>query len=209
MQPILIQQVTCSFCKNTAPGPDGTHPRCPGAIRVPGTDRIIVCKCCTPPNGQCTTCGNRDDVDPLTFYCLDRYACSARVQKRMEANPLHRQLQEVRLEAAAKRKRDRHLQGSILNGVVASGVVEVDSFETTRNGKPRKPARPREGKCACCGEPTKGGRFLPGHDARLVSALIKRIDAGDQDAWDAVEQHGWSGKKAFAVRQQKRQETAR
>jgi hypothetical protein len=48
--------------------------------------------------------------------------------------------------------------------------------------EPRK--RPREGHtprpCLCsCGGTTKGGRFLPGHDARLRSELVAQIKKGD------------------------------
>lgn len=39
---------------------------------------------------------------------------------------------------------------------------------------PRKPQPPRI--CACgCKTKTKGGRYLPGHDAKLVSAIIEAV----------------------------------
>lgn len=43
-----------------------------------------------------------------------------------------------------------------------------------------KPASPG-GKCLCCGEATKGGVFLPGHDARYVSRQADAFVAADAD----------------------------
>jgi len=54
----------------------------------------------------------------------------------------------------------------------ASGGHEEDR-KTPREG--RTPRR-----CMCsCGGMTKGGRFLPGHDARLRSELVAQINKGD------------------------------
>lgn len=37
--------------------------------------------------------------------------------------------------------------------------------------------------CACgCGEYTKGGEFRPGHDAKLRSKYLKRIEEGEEKA---------------------------
>ena len=45
--------------------------------------------------------------------------------------------------------------------------------KTTREGRTARP-------CLCsCGGMTKGGRFLPGHDARLCSELVAQIKKGD------------------------------
>lgn len=39
---------------------------------------------------------------------------------------------------------------------------------------PRKPKLPAP--CSCgCGGMTKGGKYLPGHDAKLVSAIIEAV----------------------------------
>jgi hypothetical protein len=47
--------------------------------------------------------------------------------------------------------------------------------------------------CACgCGEPTKGGEFRMGHDARHKSNLIKEVLAGgNEDALAEIERRGW------------------
>ena len=52
-----------------------------------------------------------------------------------------------------------------------------DGQEKARTG-PRRGRTPR--RCMCsCGGTTKGGRFLPGHDARLHSELMAQIKKGD------------------------------
>ena len=44
------------------------------------------------------------------------------------------------------------------------------------NDKATKAAsKPKVGACVCCGAETKGGSFLPGHDARFVSSLVKTV----------------------------------
>lgn len=47
--------------------------------------------------------------------------------------------------------------------------------------------------CVCgCGEPTKGGEFRMGHDARHKSALIKEaLAGGNDDALAEIERRGW------------------
>jgi hypothetical protein len=46
--------------------------------------------------------------------------------------------------------------------------------------------------CDCgCNGTTKGGRFLPGHDASLKSKLLKRLDAGDHEAQEILIENGW------------------
>jgi hypothetical protein len=54
------------------------------------------------------------------------------------------------------------------------------------NGGRTKPRAPRSGgsttggRCEHCGEPTKGGRFIPGHDAKLKGELVRE---GTIEAW--------------------------
>ena len=43
--------------------------------------------------------------------------------------------------------------------------------------------------CSCgCGEMTKGGRFIPGHDAKLLSAIIQSV-GGLENLRHIVEKH--------------------
>ena len=48
-------------------------------------------------------------------------------------------------------------------------------------------------ECECgCGERTGGGRFLPGHDARLKSALVTAALGGDRRSTTKLEALGWT-----------------
>jgi hypothetical protein len=48
-------------------------------------------------------------------------------------------------------------------------------------------------ECLCgCGGRTKGGRFLPGHDAKLKKALVADVRAGKKRARNKLEKLGWS-----------------
>lgn len=49
----------------------------------------------------------------------------------------------------------------------------------------------KECLCACSGR-TKGGRFLPGHDAKLKKALVADARAGKKRAVNKLEKLGWS-----------------
>src|ERR1700742_5217582 len=48
-------------------------------------------------------------------------------------------------------------------------------------------------QCECgCGETTNGGRFRPGHDAKLKSQLIKEALGGSKRAATKLEALGWT-----------------
>lgn len=49
-----------------------------------------------------------------------------------------------------------------------------------------KTSRPGGGECLCCGEPTKGGRFLPGHDSKWLNKKINEIGGGVVSRADQV-----------------------
>lgn len=53
--------------------------------------------------------------------------------------------------------------------------------------------KPTPRACVCgCNEMTKGGEFLPGHDARHKAALIREVKAGGNDeAYAELERRGW------------------
>lgn len=47
--------------------------------------------------------------------------------------------------------------------------------------------------CLCCGEPTKGGDFLPGHDAKYKAHLIREaLAGGNPDAEADLAARGWT-----------------
>lgn len=52
---------------------------------------------------------------------------------------------------------------------------------------------PTKTECECgCGGATKGGRFLPGHDAKLKKALTEAALTGSKRAETKLEKLGWS-----------------
>lgn len=177
-----IQRVwRCNFCAT------GHHGSCPGAVRNarPG-GRLVKCYCCSR-EPYCVDCRATEDVSAVDWACLDRLACASRVADRLATNPLHQQLQACRSESAERARRIRLAAEAIKRGVPAD---EIDEFERPEEKKPRPP-RLSVGVCECCGEATRGGRFLPGHDARLKSKLRAAAKTGDVEAATELESRGW------------------
>jgi hypothetical protein len=55
---------------------------------------------------------------------------------------------------------------------------------------PSRPGR-RAAQCHCCGEPTKGGNFLPGHDSKFLNQWVAKLDKEGlpwMDGFKAIEQ---------------------
>lgn len=51
--------------------------------------------------------------------------------------------------------------------------------------------RPR--RCACqCGQLTKGGKFIPGHDSKLLKAILAHLDVDIAGLREIVEEHSGS-----------------
>ena len=183
--PPELQRVwRCQFCAG------GLHGSCPGAVRNARPARKLVkCYCCER-EPYCIDCKSADDVNTETWSCLDQAACALRVRARLEMNPLHRQLQECRTESAEKARRIR-LQAEAIRAGLSLDPDEIDDeFDRPLEKKPRTP-RPSVGACECCGEPTKGGKFLPGHDAKMKSRLRAAAKQGDLGAQAELEQRGW------------------
>lgn len=169
----------CGFCMT------GHHDRCAGVVFNPGggknkkdsqgrlvpatrTDQVWRCTCEASPRcgaSRCLDCGEVDPelIDPNLCQCLDRGACS------------------IRVEVATTRARERFERGFGVRSVVA---------KETPSGSPRsKPVavvRATAGECLCCNEPTKGGKFLPGHDARWLSRQVQAI-MDDPSSRESVE----------------------
>jgi len=88
----------------------------------------------------------------------------------------------------------RQISPASYRAVLAGEISLQAARDLGRDGSPEAPTgrsdsrraseQPREGRtprlCMCsCGDTTKGGRFLPGHDARLRSGLVAQIRKGD------------------------------
>lgn len=209
----------CQFCV------EGHHGSCPGAVRhtrqvAVAKDRFVTepylwfCKCeeSGHPGLHCLDCKNEhpDEVDESTWTCLDRYVCAGILRKRQENSRVWQMLQAARSRSALARRAKRlHLEG-LLGQIVPGDDAKIEQLEdqlgaltaakqSKRQKAPSVP-RPKTRACECCGEPTKGGRFLPGHDARLGSALVARVKSGDKKAYEELKARNWLKKLPINLR---------
>lgn len=172
----------CGHCKT------GLHRSCKGAVRVPITkkypDGLLRCYCpdCVP-QVRCLTCSNQfsDDVDPVTWLCLDAVVCAGRVSLQRRNDSVWQLIQQCKSAGARQRRADRADRARI-RAETANEPLDREASRTPR---------PTSGQCECCGAPTKGGRFAPGHDARLKSRLRKASDTGDKAAYKQLVERGW------------------
>ena len=141
----------CGFCATNS------HTRCAIGVRNQAGDKIHPClcdqaECATRGRHKCTACGNRTatEVDPDTWECIDRDACRALIEARREASPLSRELREARRSA---------------------DMAKVENAEKKATAKAEKEPT----YCLVTGEPTKGGLFKPGMDARYVSNMVEAV----------------------------------
>lgn len=148
----------CGFCSTDH------HESCPRGFRS-GNGSVMLCPCESTQHPsrphespRCLECRN-DDIDELDeklWLCIEIADCEARVNNRLDKNPSMQMIHEAYLNADVRKAADK----------------------IARPARNRNPGRPSTGKCLCCGEPTAGGLFLPGHDARLVSQTAKKVEAG-------------------------------
>jgi hypothetical protein len=153
---LLVMKGPCGFCGT------GNHERCCIGIKHIGRHEkfpngvVWACGCeadsCQPGRRKCAYCNNTntDEVNPETWECIDVEGCHALVEERRANDPLLVQLREIQEITMAK--------------------IESDKAEK------KAAAKPKTGTCVCgCAGETKGGKFLPGHDARFVSALVGQV----------------------------------
>jgi hypothetical protein len=106
------------------------------------------------------------------------------------------QLPELPTEIVNAARLERHAGawvGTAYHTFPTSIMIPVGSTTrayTTANGGARKPRARKAGSGICehCGQPTKGGRFIPGHDAKL-KAILER-DTSDEAMAERV-LRGW------------------
>jgi hypothetical protein len=150
----------CGFCSSN------NHEHCPRAVRN-GNGAILPCECSQAYCGgqviRCLACKNEEDgqVDPTTWSCIDRDACGDAVQVRLDRNPTIQLIREV------ENKR-----------------MSENTGTATATKAPKTPKEPTFCVCGCEGQ-TKGGKFLPGHDARFVKNLVAEALEGKR-ADDAI-----------------------
>lgn len=169
---------SCGFCS------DGNHQHCPSGVRN-GDGRIWRCQCGCDRSQQirCTDCGTRtpDNVNPETWRCIDPDACQARIEHSLHNNATIRQIRQIQ----AARGQDKETNMSKTKRIAADAQTKATEAEAPK----AKPAPPRS--CACgCEETTGGGLFRPGHDSRLLSALVAATVAGETTV--AAQAETWS-----------------
>ena len=146
---VKISKHLCGFCST-----GGCHDLCPGGVLNGNQVEVVVCPCtCGTPKLRCLDCNAREDVNPATWTCNDVEACA---QKR-----------------AARRSEFEKTTAGTLTG---DGAPKARAKAAKLSETPPKAAR--TGSCLCCGEPTKGGLFLPGHDARYLARTVTEVKAG-------------------------------
>ena len=161
-------RLACGFCAS------GAHARCPGTLINGGT--LWRCPCTATPSCsvlRCTTCGNREPGTVAdSGVCSDQDACAVAV-----AASRHATLVMLNMDDTST------------DGEASIGPGPGPGSSTSRQPRARAPkvpgkpgaGRPASGKCICCGAPTKGGRFLPGHDAKWLSVQVACFTEGGQD----------------------------
>lgn len=203
----------CQFCKN------GYHGSCPGAVwhnrpklaadgkTQIGTEPVLWrCMCEEPGHPHfpyCTQCKNDTDgdVNPRTWLCLDHHACAARLEARRRNSELWQMLQRCKSVAAIQRRARRLGIDNLVVGIDPAEDARIERMidemaalaAAKKQAAPRRPRVPKatSGVCDCCGEPTKGGRFLPGHDAKLASRLKDQVKAGSVEAYEEMKRRSW------------------
>lgn len=126
------------------------HDFCKAVIRN-GDTSLIKCPCACTSNKieRCTEC-HTSDPDHLgrPWLCDDRAACDGRVEARLAQSPTYQQIKALR--------------------------ARLDDIKAA--SREIKLATPKQGGlCLCCGEATRGGNFLPGHDSRWLVNWVERI----------------------------------
>jgi len=148
------------------------HDLCPsGTLNGSGLE-VIQCPCGCERSQQykCLDCGTRDqgEIDQSTWRCIDKDGCNARIEHRLATNPVIVQIREVRAAAAQGKEQLR----------AQERARRIEAGEDVPAVRVKRDPRPASGQCLHCGEPTKGGKFLPGHDAAYLSILAAEIAGG-------------------------------
>lgn len=190
----------CQYCAQ------GHHRSCPRATRYNG--ELWLCQCNAGADQHhghyCLACKHTEPGDLQDWSCIDVNACIARRQQRNDRNPIWRMIQAARVHGALERKAKQLGQEALLAGInpydeeAIERMAEITDTlnHLVRDASPKKPRKastpkPSVGKCECCGDPTKGGRFLPGHDARLGSRLVQQVAEGSLAAYNELAERNW------------------
>lgn len=173
----------CQYCRNHL------HESCPGAVRLQRRG-LWLCYCCRKAP-RCLECGATAGINSEFWACLDPLECQHRIVLRQRNSPLWNMLQQAKVSGIAERRRRRETEAKI------RAALPVDEDEQLDQAAKRVASlrRSSSGNCECCGAPTKGGRFLPGHDAKLKSRLRRQRAYGtpeqQESARTELASRGW------------------
>lgn len=154
----VLTNTLCGFCGN------GDHEKCSIGVKHQGRHEkfplgiVWACHCnsggCQEGRRKCADCGNRntDEVNPETWTCVDADACRMFVETKRENDPFLVQLREIK-------------------ETVTMAKIENDKTKAEKVAKTKEPTF-----CLVTGEPTKGGLFKPGMDARYVSERVIEVE---------------------------------
>lgn len=162
--------VTSGVVRSTTSAEDW-HAECAGAVvSLNGSETRCTCEChvgveLVPLDLRriCIDCGDEGERDKSVRdgrrTCVDRDACAETQQVKAAADPRFASMLAARESTATMRFTRREEEAARPPG-------------TNRKG----------GRCEHCGQLTAGGRFAPGHDAKLKSELTAAARADDPDA---------------------------
>lgn len=178
----------------------GHHHLCPGVLanvtRISANRRgHAVCACdCDHP--RCPMCKReRSDDERLAMdhptwpnACVDRDECLQYQRERTLGNPRYRDIQEV-LETSRQRRAE--IRQSRRRSDPETTTSPITKREKRKEAASRAAPRPTSGACHHCGAPTKGGKFVIGHDAKLKGELLRAAKAASNEAAAEMMLRGW------------------
>lgn len=103
---------------------------------------------------RCSECGDKGPTPKIGGKCVDQVACRRRKREHYLSTEAGQRI-EALFAAAREERGERRLQ-----------------LAESRAADPHAP-RPKTGRCEWSGDTTKGGKFLPGNDAKLKGALLE------------------------------------
>lgn len=147
------------------------HHRCKGHTVSPRGD-YGPCGCACHQNGnppRCLNCGAADtelsiNPGPWAGRCIDVEGCNERLQIKLANDPNWQKWKETERIAAERNAANRQAQAE-------------------NSERAERPTRPTSGRCEHCGAPTKGGKFVAGHDAKLKGLLMREANGTPDDGW--------------------------
>jgi hypothetical protein len=183
--------IAAGVARSTVP-PEEWHAMCHGAYikqeKVKGSKtgetREVIRRCaceCHIDEHKCIDCKRTDtELKPFGVQCLDPAECAAYKQAKLEADPRYIKMMEAAREVSAIRAANRERE-----------AVTVDDDGEPIVREPRTPKVTNELGCHHCGETTKGGLFVAGHDMKLKGLLLRAARAGDANALAEFMERGW------------------